>query len=259
MKNLIASIEIAPVTLAVVFAALTGMFWLITLLEYTLHMPLFTAVLLSIFISVTVISLTKAGVRNRKKHAVGVRILSAMSPLLAIFFIVGMVFATSMHPIIYFLLFLVVFICSIVLFFSCTQSLAVKIALGVIYFLAALLICLFLFMLAFFTVLFDMVGGTGSNEVVQYEFSPHGTHLAEIINSDHGAISSATFIHITQQRRNVNLFFAELRKNPIRVYSGRWGEFNLMALYWESDTVLRVYFRDDVMVFTRTSGGWVRS
>jgi len=259
MKNLIYSIKITPVALAAILATLIGILWLVTLLEYTLHMSNFVAVPASIVISVAVISLTTQGVRKRKEHATGIRILCAISPLLAIFFIVGITLATSMHLVIYPLLFMVILICSMDLFFFCTRSLIVKIVLGIIYSLVVLLICLFLILFAYFAIMVTAAGGFSSNEAVQSEFSPHGTHLAEVVSSNQGALGGATFIDITRQRRNLNLFVVALRRNHVRVYSGRFGEAYSMKLYWESDTVLRVYFRDDVMVFTRMRNRWVQS
>jgi len=89
-------------------------------------------------------------------------------------------------------------------------------------------------------------------EVVHYQSSPSGTHSAEVISNRRWIFTGPTSIYITRTSRLPRIF----RSNSTRVYRGRVsGE---LTLYWESDTVLRVYRRNDVMVFTRTGNRWVQ-
>ena len=70
--------------------------------------------------------------------------------------------------------------------------------------------------------------------------SPNSVYIAEIIDSNQGALGGATLVSVTRQNRNISILIGELKKDSKVVYSGRWGEFETMTLRWETDEILYI-------------------
>ena len=80
----------------------------------------------------------------------------------------------------------------------------------------------------------------GQTTVVQTLPSPEGTHYAELIDDDQGALGGATVVNVYTPSAKIDLFFLQISKDPQQVYYGDWGKFENMKLEWESETVLLI-------------------
>ena len=97
--------------------------------------------------------------------------------------------------------------------------LAISVTLGC---LLALVFCFaFLIKLTF--------GGMWENTVVEKIPSPGGNYYAEVIDSNQGAMGGNTFVDVREQ----GLF-----KESVRIYTGVYGEFNSMEIYWKGENCL---------------------
>ncbi len=96
--------------------------------------------------------------------------------------------------------------------------------------------------------LFILVFSFGASTDLQTIPSPDGTHCAVIVDADYGATGGNTLVEV-RDAHPVNLVFFGLRRPTIKVYSGPWGEWDSLAVAWESDTVLQIkghpYLLDD--------------
>ena len=82
-------------------------------------------------------------------------------------------------------------------------------------------------------------GNLGQNTVVQTIDSPNGTYYTQVFESDQGALGGNTVVDVYQKSRFEAVFF-KIEKNPKRVYTGDWGEFKNMQIYWKDDRCLVV-------------------
>lgn len=80
----------------------------------------------------------------------------------------------------------------------------------------------------------------GQTTVIQTLPSPEGTHYAELIDDDQGALGGATVVNVYTPSAKIDLFFLQISKDPQQVYYGDWGKFENMKLEWESETVLLI-------------------
>ncbi len=79
----------------------------------------------------------------------------------------------------------------------------------------------------------------GFNTVVKTVRSPDGAYVAEVIDSDQGALGGDTIVTV-RENKTYNAFFFELRKKSERVYTGEWGEYVNMNIYWRDGRTLIV-------------------
>ena len=79
----------------------------------------------------------------------------------------------------------------------------------------------------------------GSNTVVKTLRSPDGAYVAEVIDSDQGALGGDTIVTV-RENKTYNALFFELRKKSERVYTGEWGEYMNMKIYWRDGRTLIV-------------------
>ena len=98
------------------------------------------------------------------------------------------------------------------------------------------LVCGFFLIDMFFSVVFL---GITCNTVVRTVPSPQNTHVAEVIDSNQGALGGDTLVEV---RKNVsaNVLFFTVKSHPVRVYEGEWGEFETMEIVWEDEYTLSV-------------------
>lgn len=80
-------------------------------------------------------------------------------------------------------------------------------------------------------------GNIGQNTVVESVESPNGVYYAEVINSDQGALGGDTLVDV-YENKGINALVFKISKKPQRVYSGDWGEFENMEIYWKDDNCL---------------------
>ena len=125
---------------------------------------------------------------------------------------------------------LVCSICSCYLTVKHGNSLALRIE-------TLILFSIIIAIILFFSYVAYIFGNFGLNTAVQKVESPSGNYYAEVIDSDQGALGGATFVEV-YDNRGIELFFLKIRKRPKRVYTGYWGEFENMDIYWKDDTCL---------------------
>ncbi len=77
----------------------------------------------------------------------------------------------------------------------------------------------------------------GQNTVVKTVESPSGKYYAQVIDSDQGALGGDTFVDVYEKSR-INAVILKVEKVPQRVYTGDWGEFENMQIYWKDDGCL---------------------
>ena len=80
-------------------------------------------------------------------------------------------------------------------------------------------------------------GGFNVNAVVQSVDSPNGKYYAEVVNNDVGTFGGNTFVDIYEKGVQIPFLF-KAEKKVRRAYSGPWGEFNDMQIYWKNDRCL---------------------
>lgn len=87
-------------------------------------------------------------------------------------------------------------------------------------------------------VLFMMIFGNISQDtVVQSVASPEGAYYAEVIDNNQGALGGSTLVDV-YENKGVKAFVFRIYKKPQRIYSGRWGEFENMEIYWRDEELL---------------------
>ncbi|MBQ8815209.1 MAG: hypothetical protein IJZ85_12030 [Lachnospiraceae bacterium] len=95
-----------------------------------------------------------------------------------------------------------------------------------------------LLLFAVVAVMFFTFGQIGYKTTVNICVSPEGTHRAEVIDCNQGALGGDTVVEVYDERCRLDLYFIEIYKAPEMVYLGEWGEFKDMEVYWESEQVL---------------------
>lgn len=104
------------------------------------------------------------------------------------------------------------------------------------------IVCMFFIpvvLLLFVTVIgYTLVfGNIAKNTVVQTVESPCGKYYAEVIDSDQGALGGDTIVNV-YEKNGIYYNIFKIKKKPQRVYSGEWGEFQNMEIYWKDEQCL---------------------
>ncbi|MDO4357298.1 MAG: hypothetical protein Q4E13_12400 [Clostridia bacterium] len=90
----------------------------------------------------------------------------------------------------------------------------------------------------------------GEVSVVRTVSSPNHALIAEVIDSDQGALGGDTLVNVRRAAPIIRLGIGELTLLPVRVYTGEWGEFSTMEIEWQSDATLLIdgtpYFVPDI-------------
>jgi hypothetical protein len=197
---------------------------------YNIYMINIASILIIIWLTVGIIK----NINGRTKLNT---LFSLILPLIAIFFLVGKGFAFDLSEInmtIFIIHGLITYLCSIIIFSQYNKHRKIiKIGLGTIFILPLIPISF----ISFFIILFDSFV---ANKVVKSEISPNAIYLAEIIDSDQGALGGSTIVRIFQQNKDISILIAKLKLPPKYIYSGKWGEFNGMTLRWETDERLYI-------------------
>jgi len=103
--------------------------------------------------------------------------------------------------------------------------------------IVAILSCLIGCLLVLF-VFFDMCFGNFVGRTIEkVVYSPEGTYVAEVINSDQGALGGNTLVDVSCLK-NINLLICQFADSPGNVYRGKWLDFETMEIYWEDDDTL---------------------
>lgn len=96
-----------------------------------------------------------------------------------------------------------------------------------------LLILLLLISIWFFGVI-SLFATLGERTVVKTLYSPNDTYYAELIDDDQGALGGRTQVYVYDNKS----------KDSLQIYTGEWGEFEEMEIYWKDDNCLVISYRD---------------
>ena len=83
--------------------------------------------------------------------------------------------------------------------------------------------------------LFVNIGG--SHKLIRSYDSPDGRKHADLRVNDQGALGGETSVDVYEYEEK-NLLIYSLRKKPVNIYLGRWGEYKDMEIYWKDDTTV---------------------
>ncbi len=102
---------------------------------------------------------------------------------------------------------------------------------------ASVLSAIMILPIAFFGFFALIFGDVGQNTVVKTVESPSGRYYARVIDSDQGALGGDTLVDVYQDCGADMLLF-KIEKRPQRIFSGDWGEYENMQIYWKNDNCL---------------------
>ena len=103
--------------------------------------------------------------------------------------------------------------------------------------IALVLSALMILPIGFFSFIALIFGNIGQNTVVKTVESPSGKYYAQVIDSDQGALGGDTLVDV-YKKSGITAILFKIEKKPHRVYSGDWGEFENMQIYWKDDNCL---------------------
>lgn len=121
----------------------------------------------------------------------------------------------------------------------CTAYIFVKYSsILVLTILSGSLSALFIALLVFSLLLKSAFGDLSSDTVVKTLKSSNNTYLAQIINSDQGALGGNTNVEISKTDESLNVIIGKFSKLPKRVYSGKYEEYKDMDIFWKDENTL---------------------
>ena len=191
---------------------------------------------LNIICAVLIIFFTINGIKYRNIETKMSTVFSTILPAIATIFIFFGIDSFNYNGTNFFMSLIlasITLICSMVLFFLYKCGKIIKIILGITYFILIVFMFLIFYTMVFFK-------DFSSNTLIKSEMSPNSIYLAEIIYNNQGALGGNTLVNVTHQKRDINLLIGKLKKDPKLIYRGKWGEFETMALRWETDEILYI-------------------
>lgn len=78
-------------------------------------------------------------------------------------------------------------------------------------------------------------GNIRQDTVIYTLISPDGGYCAEVVASDHGALGGNTLVRVHDNENSINALVFRISKNPVTIYSGDFGEFTDIEIYWKSE------------------------
>lgn len=102
---------------------------------------------------------------------------------------------------------------------------------------ASVLSAIMILPIVFFSFISLIFGNIGQNTVVKTIESPGGRYYARVIDSDQGALGGDTLVDVYRDCGADMLLF-KIEKKPQRIFSGDWGEYENMQIYWKDDNCL---------------------
>ena len=99
---------------------------------------------------------------------------------------------------------------------------------------SCVLSCLVALPIAFLSLLSLTFGSIAQNTIVKTVESPCGRYYAQVIDRDQGALGGNTFVDV-HKKEKIDAIIFKIQTKPQRVYTGNWGEFENMEIYWKDD------------------------
>lgn len=121
--------------------------------------------------------------------------------------------------------------CSIVILIKFSHHIVLKVISTVF----SVLLVFFLLFSSFIQLIF---GDLGLKTIVKSVVSPEKTYVAEVIDSDQGALGGNTHVDVWNKGKVIELYICKFSKSPVCVYTGDWGEFNDMQIAWKDEHTL---------------------
>lgn len=128
-------------------------------------------------------------------------------------------------------------VCTVILLFKSVKSTSVKLT-GVGIYSAFFII----YLLAFYFAL--MFSGIALETVVRTVPSPNGKYEAQVIDRDEGALGGSTYVYICEKQGDISLFPFTFQKKPRKIYSGDWGEFEILVPYWTEENSVVIFGKE---------------
>lgn len=128
-------------------------------------------------------------------------------------------------------------VCAVILLFKSVKSTSVKLA-GIGIYSAFFIIYLLAFSFAL------MFSGIALETVVRTVPSPHGKYEAQVIDRDEGALGGSTYVYICEKQGDISIFPFTFQKKPQRIYSGDWGEFEILVPCWTDENTVVIFGRE---------------
>lgn len=79
-----------------------------------------------------------------------------------------------------------------------------------------------------------LFGKLSANTVVRTVGSPSGHYYIEVVDSDQGALGGDTRVELNERVLDLGIF--GIQKKPRRLYTGHYGEYSDMEIYWKDDS-----------------------
>ena len=160
----------------------------------------------------------------------GIMILLYVLPLLSFINAVLYVFESGDLPVA-----ICVFVSAVCCFCVTIRNIDSKVGKIIVSVLFSMMTAFFIFF-AFMMLTF---GNIGQNTVLKTVESLDRKYYAQIVDSDQGVLGGNTFVDV-YEKRDIDVYVFKLKDKPERVYSGFWGEFEDMEIYWKDDDCLIV-------------------
>jgi hypothetical protein len=246
----------SPLVMLAIGLLISGSFYLIIKFAgYTYVHSIFSLIAMPLII--VLLTSTALVLRNKNEKTKLYIFFAALLPLIAFFHIFSRCVASDVDAISlrYDAAYTFgVFLCGMILFFACVGVRVLRIGLGIVYsiVLVPVLSIILLSMMIFAPQNSSSSSSSSPLEssysflatvtktVVRSELSPNSIFLAEIVDSDAGALGGSTHVYVTRLNSDLNLFIGTLKRDPQWIYRGRWGEFQTMTLRWEGDNMLYI-------------------
>ena len=79
-----------------------------------------------------------------------------------------------------------------------------------------------------------LFGKLSANTVVRTVGSPSGQYYVEVVDSDQGALGGDTRVELYENVLDLGIF--RIQKKPRRLYTGHYGEYRDMEIFWKDDS-----------------------
>ena len=95
-------------------------------------------------------------------------------------------------------------------------------------------------MLVFWSLASLLLGGLGQNTVVASYDSPTGAYIAELVDSNQGALGGDTLVRIHKKKGAIDVFIGQFSKPYVTFRIGPWGEFKTTEMQWRDQSTLLI-------------------
>ncbi len=134
-------------------------------------------------------------------------------------------------------IFAVCFICTFIVLFKYARPIFLRI-------IAIIFSCFAMAVYVIGVAITVFLGGLAVNTVAKTVESPDGSYIAEVIDSDQGALGGDTLVEVSNVKDRIDLYIAEFTRPSVRVYMGEWGEAESMEISWKDNSTVVINGRE---------------